>query len=411
MRRHALMVAALLLMLAGALALVVLVLQPAREDMPLFALLLGVPLVVAVAGAVVARRQSWWRQFHSVSVALFITYAISAGLILLTVYVTARLMFISSHDATLALVIVLFATAVMLVFGYFVAISLRDGMTDITRAAKSVQLGDLTARANDQGSDELAQLARAFNDMTAQLDRVRGQEARLNQARRDLIAWTSHDLRTPLTSLRARVEALADGVVSDPAEVAAYLGAIRNDTYALSRLIDDLFELATIDAGGLKLDPLECVLGDLVSDTIEAMSVLAAAQGVTLSGSVAAGVDPVKISPRHIQRVLNNLIANALAHTPRGGTVRVDAERADGAGGRVRVRVSDTGEGIAAEDLPRVFERFYRAERSRARQAGALATGMGLGLAIARALVEAHGGEIGIESQVGQGTAVWFTIP
>jgi signal transduction histidine kinase len=414
MPQRLLPLAALAVVLAAAVALVGLALQPSREDWPLFAVLLAAPVAIAAAAATIARRRAWWRQFRSVAVALFITYALGAGLILLTVYVTARLMFLSPHDASLALVIVLFATAVTLVFGYFVATSLRDGIGTLTRAANAVQQGDLDARADDQGSDELAHLARAFNAMTVRLREVRDQEAQLNQARRDLIAGVSHDLRTPLTSVRARIEAVADGVVSEPADVAAYLNAARNDTRALSRLIDDLFELATIEAGGLQLDVVPCVLGDLISDTLESMSVLAAAHGVRLSGQVDADIEPVAISPQHVQRVLNNLIGNALAHTPPGGAVRVEVDRE--VGGRVQVRVCDTGAGIAPEDLPHVFERFYRGERSRARRgtdgtAQGKPAGMGLGLAIARALVEAHGGVIGIESTLGEGTTAWFTLP
>ena len=393
-------------------ALVVMLLQPAREDLPLFAALFAVPLGVAIAGAFLARKRYWWRQFRSVAVALFIAYAIGAGLILLTVYVTARLMFINEHDATLALVIVIFATSVTVVFGYFVAASLSEGIANVAHAARTVQQGNLDARVDDQGSDELAMLARAFNEMTAELRNAREQEARLNQARRDLIAWVSHDLRTPLTNVRARVEALADGVVAEPDEVMAYLNAVRNDMDALSRLIDNLFELATIDAGGLKLDLMPCSLSDLMSDTIEGMRVVAEQKGVRLTGEVAPDVDPVRISPQHIQRVLNNLVSNAVAHTRAGG-VSVSAAREPGAN-RIQVRVSDTGEGIAAADLPRVFERFYRGEPSRSRAVaanGAVSSGMGLGLAIARALVEAHGGAIGIESELGQGTTVWFTLP
>jgi signal transduction histidine kinase len=228
-----------------------------------------------------------------------------------------------------------------------------------------------------------------------------------------MIAWVSHDLRTPLTSVRARVEALADGVVTDPAEVAAYLNAVRADVDALNRLIDDLFELTVIDAGGLRLDITAFSLSDLASDTLEAMRVLADRRGIALRGTVAPDVDPVRLSPPHIQRVLNNLVGNALAHTPAGESVTVGVTR-ERAPDQVCVRVTDTGEGIPPADLPRVFERFYRGERSRARAVGAdgAATGgMGLGLAIARALVEAHGGAIGIDSQVGLGTTVWFTLP
>ena len=406
-------VVVLAVLLVGALALIALLMHPPREDLALFALLLGIPVVAGGAGATIARRQAWWRHFRSVAVALFITNAISAGLILITVFVTARLMFISAHDANLALLVVVFATAVTLVFGYFVAAGLREGIGDIMGAAQAVRQGDYSVAADARGNDELAELARTFNQMTAQLRSVREQESRLNAARRDLIAWVSHDLRTPLTAIRARIEAIQDGIVNEPAEVAAYLDLVRNDTYALSRLIDDLFELAVIDAGGLHLDKMACSLSDLVSDNIRAMSVLADTRRVRLAGQVAPDVGLVNISPQHVQRVLNNLVGNALAHTHAGGSVTVYAaiERQPAA---VKVRVVDTGEGIAQDDLPYIFERFYRGERSRARGDGdnALpAAGMGLGLAIARALVEAHGGRIGAESQPGAGTTVWFTLP
>jgi signal transduction histidine kinase len=412
MRRQAVFVAGLVLSVIAAALAVATVLQPAREDIPLFAALFAVPLAAAVAAAAITRRRAWWRRFRSVAAALFIAYAMGAGLILLTVFVTARLMFISAHDATLSVVIVAFATGVAVVLGYVVATSLGEGIAGIARAARAVRDGDLNARVDETGSDELASLARAFNDMTGQLRRAREQEARLNQARREWVAWVSHDLRTPLTSARARIEALADGVVADPAEVDAYLAAARTDVDALSRLIDDLFELAVIDAGGLRLDVTAFSLGDLASDTLEAMRVLADRRGIALRGAVSPDVDPVRLSPPHIQRVLNNLVANALAHTRDGGSVTLSVTR-ERSPDQVCVRVADTGEGIPLEDLPRVFERFYRGERSRARAAegGATASGMGLGLAIAKALVEAHGGAIGIESRVAHGTTVWFTLP
>jgi signal transduction histidine kinase len=265
----------------------------------------------------------------------------------------------------------------------------------------------LTARADDQGSDEVATLARTFNAMTAQLAQAREKEQQLDQARRDWIAWVSHDLRTPLTSIRARAEALTDGVVTQPHEVAAYLSAMRNDTFALSGLIDDLSELAKIDAGGLKLDRMLFPIADLVSDCIESMQVLANDKGVALTGEVAPDAGSVNVSPQHIQRVLNNLIGNALAHTRAGDSVHVAARRE---GATVRIEVRDSGEGIAPQDLPHVFDRFYRGEPSRKRSANGKGSGMGLGLVITKELVEAHGGRIGIQSTPGEGTTVWFTL-
>ena len=420
----------LVITLIGAAMMVMLILQPEMKDVPMFAVLVGTPLVVAIVAAFIAHRFAWWRRFNRLALALFIVYAIGAGLILLTLFITTRLMFLSAHDATLATVIVIYATGVTLVFGYFVVTSLTDSIAHLTHAAKAVQQGDLSVRADDRGKDEVAALARTFNEMTAQLARVREKEIQLDAARREWIAWVSHDLRTPLTSLRARAEALADGVVSQPDEVSAYLTGMRNDTTALSGLIDDLSELAKIDAGGLKLDRMPFPIAELVSDCIESLSVIARDKGVALRGSVGPDVGLVNVSPQHIQRVLNNLIGNALAHTKPGGEVMVKAipfsppsgEGAGGGGGggvtnaisgatEVCLSVRDTGNGIAPQDQPHVFERFYRGEPSRARSANGRSGGMGLGLVIAKELVEAHGGRIGIESEPGTGTTVWFTLP
>lgn len=397
----------LVIAVIGVIAMVIFICQPTGKDVPLFVVLVSTPLVIAVGAAVIAQRWLLWRRFSRLTVALFIVYAIGAGLILITMFVTTQLMFISAHDATLATVIVIYATGVTLVFGYFVVSSLTESIANLTLAALEVQQGNLDARADDRGSDEVAQLARAFNQMTLQLAAVREKEKQLDAARRDWIAWVSHDLRTPLTSIRARAEALSDGVVAQPADVAAYLNAIRNDTGALNHLIDDLSELAKIDAGGLKLDRMPFPISDLISDCIENMQPIAREKGVLLSGSATSDAGAASISPQHMQRVLTNLIGNALAHTPAGGSVMVTAQREDN---HARIEVRDTGEGIPSQDLPHVFERFYRGEPSRRRSADGRSAGMGLGLVIARELVEAHGGRIGIESVVGKQTTVWIEL-
>jgi signal transduction histidine kinase len=400
-------VAGLAIAVMGVLALVAFIFQPEGKDVPLFVVLVSTPLVIAICGAAIAQRWLLWRRVSRLAVALFIVYAIGAGLILFTMFITARLMFLSAHDATLATVIVIYATGITLVFGYFVVSGITERIGRLTLAAQAVQQGDLSARADDGGCDELAQLARTFNSMTSQLAAVREKENQLDAARRDWIAWVSHDLRTPLTSIRARAEALADGVVSQPQDVSAYLSAIRNDTNALNNLIDDLSELAKIDAGGLRLERMPFPISDLISDCIEGMQAIADEKGVTLSGSATNDAGVAQISPQHMQRVLLNLIGNAVAHTPAGGHVTVQAKRE---GERVRIEVRDTGEGIAPQDLPHVFERFYRGEPSRRRNVNGARAGMGLGLVIARELVEAHGGSIGIESQMGNGTTVWLLL-
>jgi len=203
------------------------------------------------------------------------------------------------------------------------------------------------------------------------------------------------------------IEALADGVATDPQTERRYLASASRELEHLSRLVDDLFELARIDAGVLELTLEEASLHDLISDTISGFQPQAEQKGVHLLGEVSRDVDPVLANPPRLQRVLHNLVSNALRHTPPDGTV---ALRAETEGNVARVEISDTGEGIAAEDLPRVFEPSFRGEQSRTRQGKDDTPGAGLGLAIARGLVEAHGGTMHVESEPGQGSRFRFTL-
>jgi signal transduction histidine kinase len=206
--------------------------------------------------------------------------------------------------------------------------------------------------------------------------------------------------------VRAILEALEDGVVDDPETVKRYLDTAQRDVRSLSALIDDLFQMAQLDTGGIPLDRAPSSLADLISDTLESFSELASRQQVRLEGSVESDVDPVNMDTQRIGRVLNNLISNAVRHTPPQGEVRVIARRLRPGSG-VEVTVSDSGEGIRAEDLPHVFESFYRGEKSRSRSTG----GAGLGLAISRGIVQAHGGDIRAQSEPGRGSQFIFVLP
>ncbi len=190
----------------------------------------------------------------------------------------------------------------------------------------------------------------------------------------------------------------------DPAERARYLHIARRDVAGLAALIEDLFEMAQLDAGGVPLDMAWGSLADILSDTLESARLLGARRDIHVEGYAAPDLDPVWMDALKVARVLQNIVANALRHTPPGGTVRITAER-DGT--LAVVSVCDTGEGIASDDLPHVFDQFYRGDPARRRSTG----GAGLGLAIARAIVEAHGGTITIESTPGEGTCVTFTLP
>jgi signal transduction histidine kinase len=206
------------------------------------------------------------------------------------------------------------------------------------------------------------------------------------------------------------LDALADGVVTDPETVARYVRQSQAEIVRMNALIDDLFELAQMDTGSLTLRCDAGSLSDLISDTLEGFTARARARGIALRGMMAPGVDPVWMASDKIGRVLQNLIENALRHTPAGGEIQLRAEVLDG---MVLVSLKDTGEGIAPEDLPRIFDRFYRgdAARSRSRSPEGLERGgAGLGLAIAKGLIEAHGGRIWAESVPGQGTVMRFTL-
>jgi signal transduction histidine kinase len=260
-------------------------------------------------------------------------------------------------------------------------------------ASKLLAAGDLSARASESGPRELLELGASFNEMAASIER-------LFDARRELVAWASHDLRTPLASLRGMVEALEDGLAT-PAE---YVPAIRAQTEILSQLVEDLFELAKIDSGALNLELRDVSLGDLVTNCVDALEVEARAQDVRLESRLDPADPAVRIAPDKVQRVLLNLLTNAVRHTRPNGAVAVVVEADTD---HVVVAVEDTGDGLAPEAPQRMFERFWRDDGSRARSSG----GAGLGLAIAQGLVVAHGGTIWAENRPEGGARVAFTLP
>lgn len=392
------------LTVALALGVFYLLMRPPVSEIGAMASFLTITAVVSVAAGHGAYRLGWISRSPRVSWTLLGGYALSSVLTFINVWVTARLMFASQHDLLLATVLLVFAGGIAMSLGYFLSTALTDKIVALSRVAQEIAHGHLNVRVPVTGHDEMADLANTFNQMAAQLEAAARKQHELDTLRRDLVAWIGHDLRTPLASIRLIVEALADGVLEDPAAVERYLQTAQRHIRSLSLLIDDLFEMAQLDAGGVPLEWHPNSLSDLISDTLEAFSALAARQEVTLEGSVESGVDPVLMDAQKIGRVLANLVSNALRHTPAGGSVQVHASTA--AEG-VQVEIRDTGEGIKVEDLPHIFEQFYRSEKSRSRDTG----GSGLGLAIAKGIVEAHGGQIKVETDPGRGTRFFFTLP
>jgi signal transduction histidine kinase len=261
----------------------------------------------------------------------------------------------------------------------------------LERAAGVFAAGELSARAPASGPRELARLGESFNEMAAGIER-------LFDARRQLVAWASHDLRTPLAAIQAMLEAIEDGLVA-PED---YLDDLRSQAQTLARLVDDLFELAVIDAGALTLELRETPLGALLESCVSGLQAEAHARDVRLEARLDGSLPHVRCAPEQVERVLLNLLANALRHTPSDGSVVV-AARPDGR--ELEISVEDTGEGIAPGDEERMFDRFWRADRARTRG------GAGLGLAIARGLVEAQGGRIWAERRAEGGARIAFTLP
>ena len=380
------------------------VMAPPGEELRLMALFLGITASVSALAGYLAYRFGWLTLSPTLRWSLLGGYALSSLLTFFNVWFSAQLMFASSHDLLLAIVLLVFASGMAMVLGYFLSSTITDRVNQLKGAAEKLAQGDLKTRVEVRGNDEVSMLADTFNKMAEQLETVNARQRELEQMRADLIAWVGHDLQTPLASVRAILEALEDGVVNEPQTVKRYLNTAQRDVQSLSALIDDLFQMAQLNAGGLPLDRANSSLADLVSDTLESFTELAARGQVKLEGSVDINVDPVNMDTQRIGRVLNNLVGNAIRHTPGQGEVKVRVQRSSRG---AEVSVSDTGEGIRGEDLPHIFESFYRGEKSRSRNTG----GSGLGLAISRGIVQAHGGELTVESEPGRGSTFKFYLP
>jgi signal transduction histidine kinase len=288
----------------------------------------------------------------------------------------------------------LLAAAVAFVITYFLSRRISAPVKALTLAARQLGQGDLSQRVQSKDKSELGELAQAFNSMAENLERS-------EQLRRNMIADIAHELRTPLSNLKGYLEAIHDGMVKPSPDA---ISSLDEEAIMLSQLVDDLQELSLAEAGELKLDCQTEDIRKLLKQTVSIKRVQADAKEVSISASLPKKLPPVNIDSRRIGQVLLNLIDNAITHTPRGGTITITAKKLNN---WVEIGVEDTGEGIPAEHLPDIFERFYRVDKSRARATG----GTGLGLAIAKSLVEAHGGKIEARSEEGKGSCFSFTIP
>jgi signal transduction histidine kinase len=375
----------------------------AKDTSILLAWALGSAAVAAAVAALLLR------VLRHATLAVQASVAALAPVLAVTVALlgTAATMFLSTHDLWALLVVTVAAGTVGLVS----ALALGQRV-----ARASERLGDLAQRIGDDGAaavpgqaaggpSELRRLSAELEAALARLAETREQAAAAEDSRRQLVAWVSHDLRTPLSGIRAMVEALEDGVVTDPDTVARYYRTMGRETDRLAGLVGDLFELSRIQAGALHLELERIALDELVSDAVAGVSLAATTKGVYLRGDVASPTPVVELSIPEMARVVRNLLDNAIRHTPRGGTVWVEAALDDDRAAAL-VSVKDGCGGIPDPDLPRVFELAYRGDAARTPGDG----GAGLGLAVARGLVEAHHGDIAVRNE-GQGCRFTIRLP
>jgi signal transduction histidine kinase len=264
----------------------------------------------------------------------------------------------------------------------------------LTLASERLGRGDFSQRVQIKDRGEFGELARTFNSMAGDLERA-------EKLRQNMVADVAHELRTPLSNIQGYMEALRDGIMKPDNKT---IRSLYEEASLLSRLVDDLQELSLAEAGELKLVRQSGDIGEIIRQAVAAVEAKERASGVSLAVELPEKLPPVNIDPRRIGEVLRNLLENAVAHTGKGDTVTVAARQLDRL---VEIGVTDTGEGIPAKDLPNIFERFYRVDKSRTRATG----GSGLGLTIARRLVEAHGGKIEVQSEPGEGSRFSFTVP
>jgi signal transduction histidine kinase len=326
------------------------------------------------------------------------------------VVLAALAMFISPHDLK-ALFIVLAAAASASVGA---ALRLGDAV-----AAGARRVSELAQRLGAEGTDdrrapagertevpdEFAALAAEIDELADRLARSRRRERDLERSRRELVAWVSHDLRSPIATVRAMAEALDDGVVDDRETVLRYHRQIRLDAERLSRLVDDLFELSRINSGTLRLDRSRVAIDELVAGAVAGAEPLARQRGVTIVDRLGR-LPALEVSAAEVTRVLVNVLDNAIRHSPPGGRVVVEAATVDGRDGGVRISVADECGGIPDAELDRVFDVAFRGDAARSGND----RGGGLGLAIAKGLVEAHAGSIDV-SNAGRGCRFTVRLP
>jgi signal transduction histidine kinase len=371
----------------------------AHDALELSAIAAGVTFLGLVVGAG-AMRLLRGRSIAAQIVALTCSTVVA---VIAGAYAASRAMFISQHDLTALAVVLVAAGTVAIIIALVLGARIGAASRSLVETAR--RLGDAGSEPagglEPHAPNELTQLANELAATKARLNEARTRQERLEASRRELVAWVSHDLRTPLAGMRAIVEALEDRVVDDPATIDRYLRTLREEVDGLALLVDDLFELSRTQTGALRLHFERVSLGDLVSDALAGTAPVAAAKGVSLEGRILGPPPTLEVSAPEVLRALRNLLENAIRHTPSDGSIVVEAGRDEHVPEWAYVAVHDTGGGVPNEDLPRIFDVAFQRDRARTPGTGG---GAGLGLAIARGFVEAHRGELRVHNENGGAT-------
>ncbi len=368
------------------------------SDLSHLPLLLLPAAIVTVAAAVAAPRLLMGTSVRWQLAAVAIT---AAGVALANLAILTLRMSVNTHDATLVATLLVYSLGAGLAVALTVARSVGNSVERLERTARTMGDGDLDVRVGDlHAGAELDMLGHTLDEMADRLQEAQARERQVESMRRDLITTVSHDLRTPLASLRAMVEAIDDGIVDDPPSMRRYAGEMRRSVQQVSTMVDDLFELTQLDAGAIEQETRRARLDEVVSSALATVRHQADEKHLSMETDL-GGTGALACSPRMV-RVLQNLLSNAVRHTPADGTVRVHAHLE---GERLGVSVEDSGEGISADDLERIFEPFYRGDPARS------GPGAGLGLTLAKRIVEALGGQIVAESSPAHGTRFEIHLP
>jgi signal transduction histidine kinase len=361
-------------------------------------------LLMLPAGAITALAAAGLRRFlvRAPVAAVLVAVAVIAVLVAVAnLAVLGALMFVDPHDAALVGILLAYAAASGVAAALVVARTTTRAIGQLSEVARHLGDGDLRARVGALGAgEELEVLARSLDDMAGRLGDSLAREREAESQRRNLVTAVSHDLRTPLAGLRAMVESIQDGVVSDAPTLRRYMVEMQRSVGSLVEIVDDLFELVQLDAVSIDLESRRAALSDVVNSAASACRAQAFERGLIVETQLgdAAGTP---CSPR-LTRVLQNLLQNAIRHTPADGTIRIEARSLPTS---VEVVVADEGDGIPEDALDKVFEPFWRADVARS------TPGSGLGLAIAKRIVESLGGRIGVESEVHRGTRFAIELP